>query len=58
MARRYELSDTQWERIAHLLPGKRGDRGRTGSDIRQFVNGVLWILRGPRIRLWGVPEED
>jgi transposase len=123
MVKRYELSDAQWARIAPLLPGKPGDRGRTGSDNRQFVNGVLWILRsgawwqdlperygkwktvhkrftrwakaggwekvfasltadpdnqylmldttlvrvhqqaasgkgGPRIRLWGVPEED
>jgi putative transposase len=123
MAKRYELSEAQWERISPLLPGKVGDRGRTGTDNRLFVNGVLWILRsgawwqdlperygkwktvhkrftrwaktgvwekvfasltadpdnqylmldttlvrvhqqaatgkgGPRIRLWGVPEED
>jgi transposase len=123
MAGRYELSDAQWQRIAHLLPGKLGDRGRTGADNRLFVNAVLWVLRsgawwqdlpdrygkwktvhkrftrwakagvwervfdsltvdpdnqylmldttlvrvhqqaaggkgGPRIRLWGVPEED
>ena len=25
MIRRYELSQNQWERIAHLLPGKAGD---------------------------------
>ena len=123
MAGRYELSDAQWQRISHLLPGKPGDRGRTGVDNRLFVNAVLWVLRsgawwqdlperygkwktvhkrftrwakagawetvfdsltadpdnqylmldttlvrvhqqaaggkgGPRIRLWGVPEED
>ena len=45
MAKRYELSDTQWRRIAALLPGKAGDPGRTGSDNRLFVNGVLWVLR-------------
>ena len=45
MAKRYELSDTQWDRIAPLLPGKPGDPGRTGSDNRLFVNGVLWVLR-------------
>jgi transposase len=45
MVKRYELSDTQWDRIAQLLPGKPGDRGRTGSDNRLFVNGVLWVLR-------------
>ncbi|HWU17086.1 MAG TPA: IS5 family transposase [Devosia sp.] len=43
--KRYELSDAQWERIAPLLPGKAGDPGRTGSDNRLFVNGVLWVLR-------------
>jgi transposase len=41
----YELSDTQWQRIGHLLPDKPGDRGRTGADNRLFVNAVLWVLR-------------
>lgn len=43
--KRYELSDAQWERVAPLLPGKAGDPGRTGTDNRLFVNGVLWVLR-------------
>jgi len=43
--KRYELSEAQWVRIAPLLPGKRGDPGRTGADNRLFVNGVLWVLR-------------
>ena len=45
MVKRYELSDEQWERIRELLPGKVGDPGRSGRDNRQFVNGVLWVLR-------------
>ena len=45
MAKRYELSDAQWARIAELLPGKQGDRGRTAKDNRIFVDGVLWVLR-------------
>jgi transposase len=45
MARRYELSETQWEQIRELLPGKLSDPGRTASDNRSFVNGVLWVLR-------------
>jgi putative transposase len=45
MARRYELTDAQWQRISDLVPGKAGDPGRTGADNRQFVNGVLWVLR-------------
>jgi len=43
--KRYELSQAQWERIAPLLPGKVGDPGRTATDNRLFVNGVLWVLR-------------
>jgi transposase len=45
MVKRYELSDWQWERVRDLLPGKVGDPGRSGRDNRQFVNGVLWVLR-------------
>jgi putative transposase len=45
MVKRYELTDAQWRRICGLVPGKAGDPGRTGSDNRQFVNGVLWVLR-------------
>lgn len=45
MAKRYELSDEQWERIRDLLPGKASDPGRTGADNRNFVNAVLWVLR-------------
>ena len=44
-AKRYELNDGQWERIAEMLPGKKSDPGRTAVDNRLFVNGVLWILR-------------
>lgn len=43
--KRYELSETQWQRIAPLLPGKASDPGRTGADNRLFVNGCLWVLR-------------
>ena len=45
MAKRYELNDQQWARIAEMLPGKKSDPGRTAQDNRLFVNGVLWILR-------------
>lgn len=45
MAKRYELTTAQWERIAPLLPGKAGDPGRTAADNRLFVNSVLWVLR-------------
>ena len=45
MAKRYELSEAQWRRIEPFLPGKAGDPGRTAADNRNFVNGVLWVLR-------------
>lgn len=44
-AKRYELSEAQWTRIASILPGKGSDPGRTGRDNRLFVNGCLWVLR-------------
>src|SRR5215471_15549587 len=45
MVKRYELSNEQWHRIEDLLPGKKGDPGRTGRNNRLFVNAVLWVLR-------------
>ena len=45
MVKRYELTDAQWQRIEALLPGKKSDPGRTASDNRLFVDGVLWVLR-------------
>ncbi len=55
MVKRYELSETQWQRIAELLPGKTSDPGRTGTDNRLFVNGVLWVLRSGA-RWYDLPE--
>jgi transposase len=45
MASRYELNEGQWSRIADLLPGRKETVGRTASDNRLFVDGVLWVLR-------------
>ena len=39
------LSDSQWERIAPLIPGKPGDPGRHGEDNRGFLEATLWIAR-------------
>ena len=44
MSRR-TLSDAQWARIEPLVAGKTGDRGRTGTDNRLFVDAVLWLAR-------------
>lgn len=45
MSRRYELTDSEWDRIESLLPGKPGDAGGRGKDNRLFVNAVVWGLR-------------
>ncbi len=42
---RRDLTDDQWQRIGALVPGKKSDRGRTGSDTRLFLDAVLWISR-------------
>ena len=39
------LKDSQWVRIAPLLPGKPGAPGRSAADNRLFVEAVLWIAR-------------
>ena len=47
------LSDSQWARVASLLPGKDGDPGsspgqapgRSARDNREFLEAVLWIAR-------------
>jgi transposase len=39
------LTDAQWQRIARLLPGKKGDPGRSGDDNRRSLEGILWIVR-------------
>ena len=46
------LNDAQWERIAPLLPGKKGDPGRSGEDNRLFIEAVLWLVRA------GAPWRD
>lgn len=40
---RHTLSDDQFDRIAPLLPGKEGDRGRTALSNRLFLDAVLFV---------------
>jgi transposase len=42
---RCALNDAQWARVAGLIPGKPGDRGRSGTNNRLFIEAVLWIAR-------------
>jgi len=39
------ISDSQWKRIAPMLPGKNGDPGRSARDNREFLEAVLWMAR-------------
>jgi putative transposase len=39
------LTDGQWERIEHLLPGRVGHVGGTCKNNRLFVEAVLWLAR-------------
>lgn len=53
MARRYELTDEQWYRVAHLLPQKKpGSVGRPPADNRKMRGGMIWIARS------GAPWRD
>ncbi|WP_420093890.1 IS5 family transposase [Comamonas testosteroni] len=42
---RYVLTDEQWARMSPLCLGKIGDRGRSGSNNRLFLEAVLWVAR-------------
>ncbi len=52
MTRRYALRDDQWERIEHLLPGRKGTVGVTAKNNRLFVEAVLYRYRA------GIPWRD
>ena len=38
-----DLSDADWRRLAPLLPGIEGRRGRSGDDNRRFLDAVKWM---------------
>ena len=52
MTRRYALRDDQWERIKHLLPGRKETVGVTAKNNRLFVEAVLYRYRA------GIPWRD
>jgi len=43
--RRHELTDEQFKKIEHILPGREGHVGVTAKDNRIFINGALWIFK-------------
>ena len=40
--RRYEVKDSQWEKIKEMLPPKK--TGRPFKNLRDTFNGILWVL--------------
>src|SRR6476661_2579004 len=45
MGFRHAISDADWDRIEHLLPGRPGQHGGVAEDNRRFLDAVLWIAR-------------
>jgi transposase len=52
MRRRHELTDEQWTKIEPHVPGRDGDRGRSGVDNRLFLDAVLYVAKT------GIPWRD
>ena len=51
-ARRYALTDEEWQRLDPLLPGREGSPGAHAADNRLFIDAVIWIARS------GAPWRD
>ena len=45
MLPRHAISDADWGRIKHLLPGQPGQHGGVAEDNRRFIDAVLWVAR-------------
>ena len=45
MTHRHAISDADFARIEHLLPGRPGQHGGVAKDNRRFIDAVLWIAR-------------
>lgn len=43
MRHRHAVSDADWDKIKHLLPGQPGQHGGVARDNRLFIDAVLWI---------------
>ena len=51
--RRYELTDSEWERVKEYFPEKQpGTPGRPPKPARPIINGIIWIARS------GAPWRD
>ena len=43
--RRHELSESQFQKIAHLLPGREESVGVTAKSNTTFLNGLFWLFK-------------
>ena len=51
--RRYELADSEWERVEHYFPERvPGTAGRPPTPARTKMNGLVWVARS------GAPWRD
>src|SRR3712207_1546208 len=42
---RSDLTDSEWEQLAPLLPPQKPWTGRPNHDHRRIIKGILWLLR-------------
>jgi len=52
MGHRHAISDDDFARIDHLLPGRPGDAGWVAADNRRFIDAVLYVAKT------GIPWRD
>jgi transposase len=52
MGHRHAISDDDFARIDHLLPGRPGDTGWVAADNRRFIDAVLYVAKT------GIPWRD
>jgi transposase len=45
MLPRHAISDADWDRVRHLLPGQPGQHGKVARDNRLFLDAVLWVAK-------------
>lgn len=42
---RHDISDEDWGRIEHLLPGRPGQHGGVAEDNRRFINAIRYLAK-------------
>jgi len=42
---RHEISDENWARIEHLIPGRRGGHGGVAKNNRRFINAIYFMAK-------------